>query len=372
MKFNNRYLVGIVSLAVFISIMYYFSQIVTYVLISWVLSLIGAPLMGFLLRRARFNRLKAGNSLAAVVTLLSFILVFTGIMFLIGPLVYQQALNLANVDYHMIAEALAVPLAQFDEWLSRIGIDAAQYSDADRLRFLLEDWFKPDAISQFFSNLITIAGELMIGVFSVLFITFFFLKEQGLFLSVVTAIVPTRYEEQTVRVLEDTVYMLTRYFGGIFTQIMIITTLASLLLSLFGVKNALLIASFAAIINVIPYLGPIIGAMFGVIMTISANLDADFYMTTLPMILKVIATFGMIQLIDNFVLQPVIFSNSVLAHPLEIFIIILVGSQLGGIVGMILAIPTYTVFRVFGAVFLSEFKIVQRITQRMKESGELD
>src|SRR5690606_26066252 len=141
----------------------------------------------------------------------------------------------------------------------------------------------------------------------------------------------------TVRVLEDTVYMLTRYFGGIFTQIMIITTLASLLLSLFGVKNALLIASFAAVINVIPYLGPIIGAMFGVIMTISANLDADFYMTTLPMILKVIATFGMIQLIDNFVLQPVIFSNSVLAHPLEIFIIILVGSQLGGIVGMILA-----------------------------------
>lgn len=372
MKINNRYLVSIISLAIFVGLVYYFGQIVTYVLIAWVLSLIGDPLMRFWMSRARLEKLKFGSSLAAILTLVSFILLFTGIMFLIGPLIYQQALNLANVDYQMIAQALAVPLDQFDEWLADLGLVTEKYTNADRLRFLLEDWFDPDEISMFFSHLIEIAGELLIGVFSVLFITFFFLKEQGLFLSFVRAIVPTRYEEQSITVITDSVHMLTRYFGGILTQVLIITTLASILLSLFGVNNAILIASFAAVINVIPYVGPILGALFGIILTITGNIDADFYGTTLPLMLKVMATFAIIQLIDNFILQPVIFSKSVLAHPLEIFIVILIGAQLGGIPGMIVAIPAYTIFRVFGAVFLSEFKIIQRLTQRMKESGELE
>jgi len=372
MKFNNRYLVGIISLAVFIGLIYYFSQIVTYVMIAWVLSLIGAPLMRFWMEKAKLRRFRFGATLSAVLTLLSFILLFTGIMFLIGPLIYQQAINLANVDYQKIAEALAVPLNQLDDWLNGLGLVTEKYSNAERIRFIMEDWFDPGRISAFFSNIIQIAGEVLIGVFSILFITFFFLKEQGLFLSFIRAVVPTRYEEQSITVIKDSILMLTRYFGGILTQILIITTIASILLSLFGVTNAILIASFAAVINVIPYVGPILGAMFGLVLTISGNLDADFYATTFPLMMKVVATFAIIQMIDNFILQPVIFSNSVLAHPLEIFIVIMIGAQLGGIPGMILAIPAYTIFRVFGAVFLSEFKIVQRLTQRMKESGELD
>lgn len=372
MKLNNRYLVGIISLAIFIAIVYYFSTIVTYVLIAWVFSLIGAPFMSFYLEKLRFNRLKVGYSLASIATILTLISLFTVVGILIGPLVYQQALNLANVDYQMIAEAMAEPLNQFDDWLVKIGLSNEQYSNSERLRFLLDDWFKPGEISNFFSNMVQIAGEILIGIFSVLFMTFFFLKEQGLFLGFVTAMVPSRYEKQTVDLIKNSIHLLRRYFAGILTQVLIITVVASLLLTVFGVKNAILIAAFAAVINVIPYLGPIIGAGFGVAITVSANLDADFYLTTFPMILKVLATFAMIQLLDNFVLQPFIFSTSVLAHPLEIFIIILIGSQLGGIVGMIVAIPTYTILRVFGAFFLSEFKIVQRLTQRLKESGELE
>jgi len=69
------------------------------------------------------------------------------------------------------------------------------------------------------------------------------------------------------------------------------------------------------------------------------------------------------QLLDNFFLQPTIFGRSVKAHPLEIFIVVLVGAKLGGILGMVVAIPAYTVFRVIGKVFFSEFKVIQRITQ---------
>jgi predicted PurR-regulated permease PerM len=71
------------------------------------------------------------------------------------------------------------------------------------------------------------------------------------------------------------------------------------------------------------------------------------------------------QMTDNFVLQPFIYSNSVKAHPLEIFIIILIAAKLGGITGMIIAIPAYTVIRVVAKEFLNQFKIVQKLTNSM-------
>jgi predicted PurR-regulated permease PerM len=128
------------------------------------------------------------------------------------------------------------------------------------------------------------------------------------------------------------------------------------------------LAFFAALINVIPYLGPLIGAAFGIIITISSNLDLDFYTQMLPLLSKVVIVFAGMQMLDNFLLQPWIFSNSVLAHPLEIFIVILMGAQINGIIGMVLAIPVYTVLRVIARSFLSEFKIVQKITGGLNET----
>src|SRR5690606_14562426 len=117
----------------------------------------------------------------------------------------------------------------------------------------------------------------------------------------------------------------------------------------------------------IPYVGPIIGATFGVFVTISSNLEMDFYTQLLPLLVKVIGVFLFMQMTDNFILQPFIFSNSVLAHPLEIFLVILMGAKINGIMGMVLAIPAYTVIRLLARVFLSEFKIVQKLTGSLEE-----
>ena len=115
----------------------------------------------------------------------------------------------------------------------------------------------------------------------------------------------------------------------------------------------------------IPYVGPSIGAIVGMIITVSSNLDVDFYTTLMPMLLKVMIVFACMQAIDNFILQPVIYSNSVKAHPLEIFLVILIAAKLGGIIGMILAIPSYTVMRVIAKEFLNQFKIVQKMTESL-------
>ena len=145
----------------------------------------------------------------------------------------------------------------------------------------------------------------------------------------------------------------------------IITLLVTISLLILGVKNALLIGFFAGIMNVIPYIGPIIAAAIGVMITLSSNMELSFYSQMVPLLIKVLAVFMFTRLLDDFILQPNIFSKSVKAHPLEIFIAVLVGAKIGGILGMVLAIPFYTAFRVIGKVFLSEFKVIQQLTKNM-------
>lgn len=370
MKNISRYILFAAGLVVVGSIVYYFSDIVAYVLVSWVLSLIGQPFMHFFQKKVRIGKFKIGVNTSAVLTLLIFILIATLLILMFVPLIVEQANNLATVDYATIAKALEEPIQQLNNWVANMGIVESGKSPSDQVQEALSGWFEPSKIGNLFSSALGFAGNFLVAIFSILFITFFFLKENRLFVNFLTLLVPKGYEYKVKKSMKNITTMLTRYFGGITLQVTIITLIVSIALSLLGVKNALLIGFFAALINVIPYLGPLIGASFAVFITISSNLGLDFYSEMLPLIAKVGGVFAFMQLTDNFILQPYIFSNSVSAHPLEIFLVILIGGKLGGIVGMILAIPSYTVLRVIASVFLSEFKIVQQLNDRLKLEEE--
>ena len=216
--------------------------------------------------------------------------------------------------------------------------------------------------------LLSILSNVLIIVTSVSFIAFFFLKDEELFGRGIKAAIPEKYKDEVDTALYKIKHLLTRYFGGILAQMSIITGFLWGTLTFMSIPNALLIAFFAALINVIPYIGPILGAVFAIIITLGSNVEADFYAHTLPMMLKVLGAFVAMQALDNFVLQPMIFSKSVLAHPLEIFIVVIVGAKLGGVTGMIVAIPLYTIFRVIGAVFLNEFHLVKSLTGHLGEN----
>jgi len=368
MKINSRYIALLAGLLVVGLIVYFFSNIVAYVLVSWVLSMIGQPLMRFFLQKIKIGSYQPGPTTAALLTLFCYFMISALLVGMFVPLIVEQARVLAEVDYGAINRALEVPLGQLTEWMQRVGLLAPETTASDQFLKATANWIQPSTVGNFFSSLIGVAGNLLFALFSIIFITFFFLKEQGLFDQFIVAITPRQYENEVHRAIDSITRLLTRYFGGILLQITVITLFVSIALGILGLENALLIGFFAALINVIPYLGPLIGAMFGAFITISTNLDLEFYSQMLPLLLKVAAVFGALQLIDNFVLQPYIFSNSVMAHPLEIFIIILMGAQINGIVGMVLAIPAYTVLRVIARGFLSEFKIVQKITENMKET----
>ncbi len=369
MKNVSRNIAITVSLLMVTAIFYFFSNIVAYVLIAWVLSLVGQPLMRFFQQKIKIGKFHAGPSFSAILTIISYIIVFTILIWLFVPLVVEQARNLAEVDYNAIGQTLNEPMTQLNEQLHRFGLVEPNESATEQLNKALRSWFKPTQIGNFFSIIIGVFGNFLITLFSIIFITYFFLKEQSIFGNFVTALAPQQYEKETRNAISSITNLLTRYFGGILIQITIITLFISVLLGILGIKNALLIGFFAALINVIPYLGPLIGATFGVFITISSNLGLEFYSEMLPLLIKVVVVFGAMQLLDNIILQPYIFSNSVRAHPLEIFIVILLGSQINGIVGMVLAIPAYTVIRVIAKEFLSEFKIVQQITRRMNDEG---
>ena len=363
MKNLNRIIIGILTALVVGWIIWYFSDIISYLIIAWVLSLVGQPIMRFL-QKIKIKKFQVGPTLAAALTLGFYLILISSFFALFAPLIFMQASNLASVDYSAIARTFEGPIRELSEKFGFLGENAGIKD------MLLENLFKtldPSRVSGVFGSVLGFTGNLLIAFFSIIFVTFFFLKEQGLFVRSLILITPEKYKQEITNIIDNSIRLLTRYFGGIVLQVTIITIFVSTCLGIAGVPNAILIAFFAALINVIPYVGPAIGGAFGIFIAISSNLDADFYTIMLPMIGKVAIVFGLMQMLDNFILQPYIFANSVLAHPLEIFIVILVGAKLGGITGMVLAIPVYTIIRVIAKTFLSEFHVVQKLTAGIGE-----
>lgn len=376
MTVKNRYIFLILSLLFVGMGLYFFFNIMVYLLLAFVVSMIGQPIMKLLLGKVGLGRYKWGSPIAAVLTLTLFIALGALLVRMLAPVLIDQGQQLAGADYQLLMQALEEPLIRLQAFLERMGIETQRNFSYEVVTNFFDDWFKPERLGTIFTSIFGWASEILIGLFSVLFISFFFLQEQGILIQIVIALVPTQYERSTQNAIEDTVYLLRRYFGGILFQITIITLFITIALSIIGLENAFLIGLMAAFLNVIPYLGPILGASFALAITLVTNSELPFYDVMFPLLIKVAVVFAIMQLLDNFVLQPYIFSNRVMAHPLEIFIVVLVAAQIGvligvgAVVGMVLAIPTYTILRVIARTFLSEFKIVQKLTQRMKMEEE--
>jgi predicted PurR-regulated permease PerM len=355
---------GITSL-IAIAILWYFRTIVSYILISWVVSLLGQPVMKFYQKYLKIKKLhiRANNSLCAILTLTTLLLILTGLVSSFVPLVVQQANNLSNIKIDNITTALEEPLKRITAWGQKFGLVHQGMTASDEVIQVASKYIEPSQITDAFRSILAAAGNLAVGLISVLFISFFFLRENKMFTEIVSGFAPKDAREA----VSDTTTLLSRYFSGLLLQMIFVVFFLTTIFLVLGVKNALLIAIFAALINIVPYLGPILGCTFAVFITISSNLEFDFYAQTVPLLIKIAITFGVMQFINDWIIQPIIFSNRVLAHPLEIFLVTLAGAKVGGIGGMILAIPAYTVFRVVGRAFFNEFKIIRKMTNSLDE-----
>ena len=359
-----RILGGILIGLLVIYLVWRFSAIVTYLAIAIVLSLIGQPMV----RRfnaMRIRRFHIPNGLSAFLALLVIILIVLGFVSIFVPLIASQASLVGNIDFDMLGSAMQKPISDIEIFLRQYNILSRDENLRQIFAQQIDSILSFASFSQALTSIIGFTGSLFIASFSILFLTFFFMKDSYLLDELVENLTPVNYHNEVHSVLTQSKRLLSRYFIGLLIELTTMMTLLSVGLSIFGVENALLIGFFGGLMNVIPYLGPIIGTAVAVMLTIFTALSTGMTSDLLTLIIIVVSVFAVSNLIDNVVLQPLIYSNSVKAHPVEIFLVILIAGSIAGIAGMILAIPTYTVLRVIAKEFLSQVKVVQKLTKNI-------
>jgi len=367
------YLIFLGILAIVCVVCWYFRSVLVYVILAFVVSLISQPLT-HLLRKIRIKGKSAPDWLLAI---LSISIVMAGLILVITQMI--------PVVTNIIKEASVFKdMSLFDNNVSDyvnawvVGLIPSLGEDYDAVSVLF-DYLKgvssEFSITGILGSVASVVIDLAVGLFAVVFISFFFVKDEKLFSKIVAALVPDRIEASVTEALLDVEHLLSRYFVGLLLEMMGVALLNFIglwLIARIGFTYALGIGFIAGILNIIPYVGPIIGEVLGALLCMvlkygaGVGLDVNIWFFALI----VLAIMLSVQLVDNFVLQPLIYSTSIQASPLEIFIVMLMASQLGGILGMLAAIPAYTVIRVFAGRFFYDKKLVRRLMPDLEKVVE--
>jgi predicted PurR-regulated permease PerM len=344
----------IIAVLLLLFFLYKIQVVLIYIAISAVLSLIARPIIQFLKHRFKFP-----NTLAVITTMLLFIVVLIGLISLFIPLIIKQGQNLALLNIEQLQLNIQNIISQLNDYFLSHNIDLLnELKNADLFKNIT-------AIPNLLNTIIGTVGNISIGLFSVIFITFFLMKDTHLLENSIYVLVNDKSESKTRKSIATIKNLLSRYFIGLVFQISVLFIIYTIVLLIFGIENAIVIAFLCALLNLIPYVGPLIGGFIMMLLTMSSNLEQDFQTVILPNTIYVMIGYLIAQLIDNFVSQPLIFSKSVKSHPLEIFLVIIIGGVLFGIIGMIVAVPTYTAIKVILKSFLADNKIVQSLTKNI-------
>ena len=346
----------ILGITLLLWFLYKIQSVIGYIAIAAVISLIGRPVVLFLERRLKFK-----NTFAVIVTMVILIGLFIGLLALFIPLIMKQGHNLSLLNIEELQSNIDYLYIEITDYFNMHQIDLEQsIKDSNFLSKI--DY---SLIPNFLNSVVSGLGSFSIGLFSVLFISFFFLKDSRLFESGVLTFIPETKESGWKNSSTKIKDLLSRYFVGLIFQIVILFIIYTIGLLILDVENAIVIAFLCALLNLVPYVGPLVGGFLMLTLTMTSNLGESFSAVILPKTFWVFIVFIIGQLVDNFFSQPIIFSKSVKSHPLEIFLVILITGILFGIIGLMLAVPAYTAIKVILKEFLSENKIVKKLTKNL-------
>lgn len=363
-----KYILVAAGVAIVSVICWYFRSVIAYILAAVVVSLVAKPLVG-LLQKIRIKGRKAPDWLLAVLSLILVIGILMSVIVGIVPIVSNivKGLSLANIE--STAKSVAIPLSEFNDFLrTRFPDLGSEFRIEVTLIQELQKLLDPSVFSSFIGSAASFLTSFGVGLFSVVFISFFFIKDDGLFTKIVCALVPDKHENTTEKAISDIGYLLSRYFIGVLLEIAgvaLVNFIGLTFVARLGFNASIGIAFLTGIFNVIPYVGPLLGGVLGTILGLvlkyssvtPIGLDVNFWIFTGILI----AIFCFAQLIDNFLYQPVIYSTSIKSKPLEIFIVLLIVGHIGGPLAMIIAIPCYTVVRVIAFRFFGQIKAIKRL-----------
>ena len=363
-----KYILIAAGAAIILGLCWFFRDIIAYILAAVVVSLIAKPLVN-VLKKISIKGKHAPDWLLAALALILVLACFLTFAYIVVPIAGGIIKNISLGNIETSLKSIAGPLADLNTFLTqtfpRLGenfrIEVAVVQE-------MQHMFNLSQFSSLIGSAASFFTSLAIGLFSVVFISFFFIKDDGLFTEIVCALVPDKHEETTEKALSDIGHLLSRYFIGVLLEVIgvaLINFIGLSLIARLGVNAALGIAVITGILNVIPYVGPLIGVVTGTILgliikyssLVPLGLDVGFLALTAILIAILFFT----QLVDNFVYQPLIYSTSIKAKPLEIFIVLLMVGYIGGPLAMIIAIPSYTVVRVIAFRFFGHIKAIKRL-----------
>ena len=360
-----RYIIILGTLAIAALLGYFFGSVLAYILLAFVVSLIGQPVF-LLLQKIKIKGKSAPDALWAVITL---VLIFALLIFVVMQVIpvvtniVREASFMkeqGDIDSQNIIE-------QVNDWI--ILVIPWVGEDFDGIQLLIQkisEVLDLSNISGILGSVASAVAGLAVGLFSVIFISFFFIKDETLFGRIVGALVPDTIEDKVKKTILDIERLLSRYFVGLIVEIfgvVVLNCLGLWLIARIDFNYALGIAFIAGLLNIIPYVGPLIGELIGVILCVilkygaGIGLGVNIWFFALIVLGIMLTT----QLVDNFIYQPLIYSTSIKASPLEIFVVLLIAGHIGGVVGMLIAIPTYTVVRVIASRFFYDYKLVRRL-----------
>jgi predicted PurR-regulated permease PerM len=350
-------LLGIAALLYFL---FKIQSVIAYLLIAIVATLIGRPIVVFLRARLKFPKI-----LAVIFTILLLVGVLAGIVYIFVPVLTEQGKNLYSLDWDRLQAELNKLYQEITDYFGASPEVTKEIIEEADIEKNIDQQLNVGVVPKFLNFLSELLSTVGIGFFSIVFISFFFLKDGRFFQTGLLRLIPEERRVQTINSVETIINLLSRYFIGLLLQIAILFVIYALVLFLVGIENALIIAFLCALFNIVPYVGPMIGGVIMILLTMTSNPELDFSTVILPRTGYVVIGIVIGQLVDNFFSQPFIFSSSVKSHPLEIFLVILISGLLFGILGIIVAVPAYTVLRVILKEFFSGNKLVKALTRRL-------
>ena len=330
-------ILSLLGIGAFLFFLIKINVVIVYIVISMVLVLILSPFTSLLKSKLKFN-----NLLASITSLFFLLIIMIVVIGAFIPLIIEQSKNLSLLNNSQLKSNIENLIANVSEYFSSNNLTIYDFLSEFTLLSDIDFAFIPKLLNYIISEV----GSIGIGLLSVLFITFFFIKDGDLILNKINNLLPQQIKNNFLDSVSKIKVLLSRYFIGISVQIFSLFVLYSIMLSIIGIKNALVIAFLCALLNIIPYIGPLISIVLMAILTMTNYIDSMLIKEMLSKVGYIFIGFSIVQLIDNFLIQPYIFSKSVKSHPLEVFIVIISSGILFGIIGLIIAIPLYTALKV--------------------------
>ena len=360
-----RYIIILGTLAIAALLGYFFGSVLAYILLAFVVSLIGQPLF-LLLRKIKIKGKSAPDALLAIITLVFIFAILILVVVQVIPVVTNIVREASSLKAQENFDSQNI-IYLVNGWIIRVIPWVGE--DFDGVQLIIQkisEVLDLSNISSILGSVASAVAGLAVGLFSVIFISFFFIKDETLFGRIIGALVPDTIEDKVKKTILDIERLLSRYFVGLIVEIfgvVLLNCLGLWLIARIDFNYALGIAFIAGLLNIIPYVGPLIGELIGVILCVILKYGAGIGLGVNIWIFALIVLGIMLttQLVDNFIYQPLIYSTSIKASPLEIFVVLLIAGHIGGVVGMLIAIPTYTVVRVIASRFFYDYKLVRRL-----------